>query len=434
MSRQESDASSTSEHLDDPLSSSRTPTGGRRLAGIEGLRAMAALFVLIHHSAGHLSENPTLLGFFRSTELAGAGLTLFFVLSGFLLYRPFAQRLVYGDDGPDLRRYFMNRALRIYPAYVVVFLSTTLVLGSAYTGNPAILGDDSVGRIDDPGTFVADLLLVQTFIPSTMLTGLGVAWSMGAEIGFYLLLPLAGAVAAALVARRWRSPVAASAPAVVAIVVGLVLTGRIAEAKTALSPADALAYSWGPTWTAVLDRSVLAQADLFGYGMLAAVAAVAMARRPGRAHRESRRSLVVVAALGIAVIAALRGGVFQTNVTGVAAALLITAVAVPSLAPGGTSLLARCLDFAPLKFLGLISYSLYLWHLPIIWWLKQRNLVDESSLAGGLAGITLVLITSVALACVTYALVERPALSLRSRFRRRRPLSGRAREVDTIEA
>src|SRR5690348_16752710 len=107
----------------------------RRLVGIEGVRALAALSILACHTwsfTAHGGEQGYWLTLFFN-DLA-LGVTLFFTLSGFLLYRPVAAAVLRGTGQPSARHYFRNRALRIVPAYWAILAVCGLVLGSVYVG------------------------------------------------------------------------------------------------------------------------------------------------------------------------------------------------------------------------------------------------------------------------------------------------------------
>ena len=107
------------------------PSSGRRLPGIEGLRALAACSVLVYHSwaLSSPSGRPVDLGIFaRSVPDLAFGVTLFFALSGFLLYRPFAAAVLRAEALPSVRGYLRNRALRILPAYWIILLVSALLL------------------------------------------------------------------------------------------------------------------------------------------------------------------------------------------------------------------------------------------------------------------------------------------------------------------
>ena len=198
------------------------------------------------------------------TVLATHGLTLFFALSGFLLVRPFAAAILAGDRLPSIGGYAeRNRFLRIYPAYLAIFVVVSFVAGAAYTtGSGELAGHASIGYLTNPAAIGLNLLLIQTYLPGFLFTGVGTAWSLTAEIAFYVVLPVLAIAAVAVVRRKVSRVVALTLPALLMIAFGWATTALIAGQKAGLGGASADQYSWGQTWTAVLDRSLLSQADL----------------------------------------------------------------------------------------------------------------------------------------------------------------------------
>src|SRR4051812_32160566 len=92
------------------------PPGNPRFPQVDGLRAFAALAVLVTHTAFLSGFNGR--GFAGEvTARLDVGVTLFFVISGFLLYRPFVAARLEGRAGPRVTRYARRRVLRIVPAY-----------------------------------------------------------------------------------------------------------------------------------------------------------------------------------------------------------------------------------------------------------------------------------------------------------------------------
>ncbi|MFC6344597.1 acyltransferase family protein, partial [Nocardioides hankookensis] len=242
-----------------------------RFEGIEGLRGIAALSVLVHHTANYLSISANAGQVGVLTTLLTHGLTLFFALSGFLLYKPFADAILGHRDFPSIRRYAGSRFLRIYPPYLAIFLLSAFVLGAVWLdGGPGLSTGDIAGRMTDPGDILANLFVAQSYVPSAMLTGIAPAWSLTAEIAFYVVMPVLayGAYRLGSVVSK-RSAVLL--PPLVLIAVGLATRAWITHQVAQLPPGGATPWLWGHTWTAVLSRSLLAQADLFGYGMLVAV-------------------------------------------------------------------------------------------------------------------------------------------------------------------
>jgi peptidoglycan/LPS O-acetylase OafA/YrhL len=383
----------------------------RRLSGIEGLRGIAAIAVLAYHvwlyaapSADRFDLGGPLTKLFANML---AGVTLFFVLSGFLLYRPYVGALVRGTPLPPLRGYLRNRALRILPAYWFVL------------GCVALAFDHELLR--RPPQLLANMFFLQDYVPGYMpvSNGIGIvpAWSLCVEVVFYLLLPLLAVGAARLplspARRAWAGP---------AVLVAVGVAAKIAARTVAT----------GTMW----DAAFPIHADWFAAGMAIAVARVHW--EDGRLRRPRPRAARGIALLGVLTCV---GGVelydkgllsateYQTPIA-VGFALLLGLLVVG----GEQTRVARALSSRALTVAGLGSYSLFLWHDPLL-----RALRDAGLTLGGSGGFVADLLIVGAVAgvwsVVTYLWVERPALARKTRppaadeERTRRPLPGRARAV-----
>lgn len=390
------------------------PSWGTKIDGIEGLRGVAALAVASGHTIILLmapSYAPVFLG--SLTGLLLHGLTLFFVVSGFLLYRPYASAALTGRPAPPTRAFLTNRVIRIWPAYLVILLFVGLVAGTTVTGShgPGEIGgtEADFGRLTDPVTLVANLFLVQGWFPQTFLTGLGVSWSLVTEVSFYALLPLLGLIATTCV-RRIPVVAAALAPALLLFVVGA--TGRLTAILAAHGKsADEISHlRTEATWSAVIYRSILTQGDLFALGMFAAVIVLVMKRRPAGAQQHTVAALWACVTLAAAFV--LVGGHtdLATPAMGMFFAAGIVLVSLPH-TDRLSSVMLRVLNCRLFRAVGLISYSFYLWHFSLIWFLRlhvdQFVYASPWGLAGSLAGV---LVLTAALAAVTYRYVELPAM------------------------
>jgi peptidoglycan/LPS O-acetylase OafA/YrhL len=397
------------------------PTSGRRLRGIEGLRALAALSVMLGHFNLHLVPSEIVSPIMQHVlNAAGEGLTLFFVLSGFLLFGPFMTAAARGAPF-SISQYFLNRFLRIYPAYVVIFAIVALALGLAYTQTVSAgdIGVDNVagtvGRMTSPGPFIANLFLVHTLMPSTIKTGLGVSWSLTAEVCFYLLLPLL-AVLAATLSRRFGLNSSAVIVSLGMVAVGL--TCRIAGDAQLHGDASAQFYQqWGGNWLAVYLRSIWCQADFFGVGMLAVILYRYSATITKTATRARfRQCLYGAAIIGLGLTRLEREFGFAVFF---ASLLLIVTTETSALRPHR---LVSLLEWPPIRWIGVISYSFYLWHLPVIWGVYKWHLHERFPHTFGAIALSYVLVLAITsgLATATYLAIERPALLLKVRPSARR--------------
>lgn len=343
------------------------------------------------------------------------GLTLFFVLSGFLLFLGFAERLVDGRGLPNLGEYAAKRALRIWPAYAVILTITNLVFALSF------VWPRGTGRLG-LREYLLDLTLLHSYSPATIRTGLEVSWTLTVELTFYALLPMLAAFAQKA-GRSLSGWLRATIPVAILFAVGG--AGHVwATLMTAYAPGGV--RGWSADWPSVVSRSLLMHADLFGLGMCAALLLVA-ARRGVLGARGHFVALSCAAMVVVAVFAlslsfgtpgqssgpAAVGAGFRQDLVGAGFAALLIVVLLPA-TRGRVGLPARLLDLAPVRYLGLWSYSLYLWHMPVVRAMDRGTHGGiGSGVAGYIATATIVLVASVGLAAVTYLVVERPALGLR---------------------
>ena len=184
----------------------------------DGYRALAAGAVLLLH-VGVAS------GFaFRHSDLGqyvfrlDVGVAVFFLISGFLLYRPFvAAHLADGGPGPRPGDYFRGRFLRIFPAYWVALTAVVL-----FQHGP-------MHRIHDLGDFLSYYLLLQQYTVAHHFGGIQQAWTLSVEISFYVFLPL-WALAIRALARRASNRLAVELGGLAVLyVTGLVWRGLFAH-------------------------------------------------------------------------------------------------------------------------------------------------------------------------------------------------------------
>lgn len=141
------------------------------LPALTGLRALAAYLVFLHH------YNLAAPGTFAHALFAQGyiGVSIFFVLSGFLIYHRYADAYL-SQKNWSWRRYLLNRFARIYPLYTLLLLLTAGVQTGA-------------GHSMSAGLFMLNLTLLKGFFNSTKFSGIPQSWSLTVEICFYLVAP-----------------------------------------------------------------------------------------------------------------------------------------------------------------------------------------------------------------------------------------------------
>ena len=382
----------------------------------DSLRAIAALSVFAVHLplVATMSDDHFLKRYLLELNL---GVAVFFVISGFLLYRPFAQARYQGDPAPSARFFGTRRALRIVPAYWVALPVVVLMLGmsgESATANPVFT----------PSGVITYFGFLQVYDPDTLLGGISAAWTLCVEVTFYAMLPLW-----ALLMRRFssRSPEQFARTELLALA-GLFAIGFTWTAVAASNTTPTANVFLDPTqiepWLYVLP----AYLDHFAVGMALAVASVALANRgaqpkPVRLIERAPWVPVLMAALALVVTAQLSdwfAGNWGTRF--IATHELQAVIALGLLLPAvfgdpETGWVRRLLRNRALLWVGLVSYGLYLWHAAIIAKLVDLGARDSlSDLSFTVAALALSLLAAAA----SFYLVERHALRLGRRLSRRR--------------
>ena len=156
----------------------RSTVNGRHLGALDGIRGLAAVAVVVTHvgfqSGASFRGMP---GAFAAR--AEIGVAIFFVLSGFLLYRPFAAAHASSGSTPAVGSFLWKRALRIFPAYVVVLAVVLLVSA----------GGEPVCAWSAPTCSCCRPTRPASCSPSWL-----ECWTLSTEVAWYLFLPVLGAV------------------------------------------------------------------------------------------------------------------------------------------------------------------------------------------------------------------------------------------------
>ena len=185
----------------------RGTSGSARVASLTGIRAVAALLVVLTHAAYTTGKyGQGYLGLVYSR--AEIGVPIFFVLSGFLLFRPWVAAASRESDTaaaspvqpPSVRRYAWHRVRRIMPAYVVTVLIAYLLYHFRTAGpNP---GHTWMGLFRN---LTLSQIYTDNYLFAYLHQGLTQMWSLAVEAAFYVALPLmAYLLLVVLCRRRWR--------------------------------------------------------------------------------------------------------------------------------------------------------------------------------------------------------------------------------------
>lgn len=351
--------------------------GGTRsfLPAVEGLRACAAIGVVITHVAFQTGHSAGLAG--RLWGRFDMAVAVFFALSGFLLWRGHAAAARGLRAAPSTIHYLRSRVVRIMPAYLV---SVVVILALL----PAAAGASAT-------VWLANLTLTQIYVPLTLTPGLTQMWSLAVEVSFYFALPL-------LALAALRLPPTARVPAIAAVSL-LSLGWGFVPIHTAYGVNP---LNWAPAYGC-----------WFGAGMLLAE----WVHSPiGWAHRVARRPVLLAAvALGAYLVAAspLAGPegltpatvnqfIVRTAMGGVLAWALLAPLVLDR--PDTPH---RVLASAPMVTLGRWSYGIFIWHLAALDMVFP--VIGRFAFTGDMAVVlTLTLVFTVAIAAVSYALVEAP--------------------------
>jgi peptidoglycan/LPS O-acetylase OafA/YrhL len=378
-----------------------------RYAGFDGLRALAALGVLVTHVALHVGfvvRDPR--GHYLSR--LDVGVAVFFVLSGFLLYRPFVARRMDGRSPGRTRDYLRNRFLRIFPAYWLALTVLAVVMDVRDRNDFQSLGD-----------FVAYYGLLQSYSAHTALGGLQQAWTLTNEVAFYILLPLWAAGGAWL----WRKLAPTRAVAAELGILGMAAAAALAFRYWlhSFSGDDVTLGTFDPRlhW-------LPANFHLFVPGMALAVALEWSRRReaPLRLLEWPRRHPLVCwlgAAACFWAVSTQLGLGFEVGATeptqGVVKELFYGGVGFLLILPvalAGATLprSLRWLGSRPMVALGVVSYGIYLWHEGVTD--IYRDVFDVPIFTGSFpTALAVTLVGSVVAAAVSYVVIERPALALK---------------------
>lgn len=370
------------------------------IPALDGLRTAAVILVMVFHAWYQVpgSMAPTENGWagpFQSPIGYGrTGVHLFFVLSGFLLFQPYARWLFGMQKRPSALNFYKRRMLRVGPAYwtslAILVLAAPLTLWS-----------------------LVDALVHATFLHNAALHWVlsinGVFWTMAIEVQFYAIMPAIG-VALGVLARHLG---VLRATAVVAG--GLLLISLASDMLERVPLLGSMPF----VNTALIGHfSMASWLAIFGGGIACSVMYVYLTQvttlsTQGRTCLRNGGNILfwagVVIALALAFVPALHQFPGKNLIFGYTYAGMVFGVLF------GAPLLRRPFESRVVRFVGLISYSLYIWHTVILSMIEPHLSGLATVQERAVLGFVLDVLLSIPVAYASYLFTERPFIAARQK-------------------
>jgi peptidoglycan/LPS O-acetylase OafA/YrhL len=389
----------------------RPDVGIRTLIGGDGIRGVGMLLVFFTHLFLLADPSPdnNMEAYGWAAAILGhidLGLAAFFVLSGYLISRPFVRAYVARTRRPPLGDYVRNRVLRVVPAFYVFTIAILLIFGLDGTLNGGAQNSSDWWQI------LGQFLFVQGQTAGPAAVPIGPAWSIGAEVGFYVLIPLAAAVFYPIGER-----IGSMNRRVALGLAGVALLTFVSIAARAVHKFE---FSWLTAPPAIMY--------VFMPGVAVAIIEPLIAPRlRGNARRAVPIAWVFFAAAALAAVVYTATD-YDPRQTPIHHALgqraLVAAMCSGALIFGmvvlqlGTDRAPRLFANRLMLWMGARSYSFYLAHIAVLLSI-ERALGSGESIATRVVIMTAVgLPVTTAIAALSYRYVERPFLE-----RKRRPVT-----------
>ncbi len=355
-----------------------------RFAQLDSIRAVAATMVVATHTcfwAGVYTHGT----WGAATQRLEVGVAVFFVLSGFLLSRPYLLAAHDGRPTDPMWAYALKRVGRIMPVYVLTVIAAFTLLDA----------NDGLGW----RRFLLNLTLTDYFVNYQLPSGLTQMWSLSVEASFYLVLPLIGA---GLLARFWRPT---------ATVIGLVLIGLLGLVWLSVTTTNE---------QVLLSRWLPSYALWFALGIALAIVEIDGGKTRLAAHLRrwaSDRVACWTLAVGLFVVISTPIGGSPLLVAHTAAELVMrhlfyAAIGLLLVAPcvfATSDAASRVLSHRWFRHLGHISYAVFCCHV-IVLELVFNAIGWDLFQAPAIPLFLIVLAVSVAIAEMLYRFVEQPVI------------------------
>ena len=375
----------------------------KRNSALDSLRGLSTILIVVYHISfvsGYTVAHANSSGAY--IDRLNIGVAIFFVLSGFLIFRPFAHSLIHGSPLPKTRNYYLKRAARILPGYWLALF--------------VLAGLDALTIVNTSG-FIRNVFIVHSFTEHNVFTGIRQAWTLAVEMSFYVVVPAFAYVFVRQTKRR-NGPVVVST---LLKALSFLFLGAYAF-RLFIHQIDFwfldTAHIWLPSH---MDTLAL------GMGLAVLVEAPASAKTLLKVKNfiANHTGSFVVCSVFVWLISANINMAIGLNRTefhidllghflyGIASVLLVAPFCVDSQA-----LLVKAMSFRLFTWLGTISYGIYLWHMAFLGGNFSEKYMPYTENDGQvLLRFLVVLPASIAIASLSYYVLERPIMrAINQRF------------------
>lgn len=367
----------------------------KRNSALDSLRGFSTILIVVYHTSdisGYSVTHAESIGAY--IDRLNVGVAIFFVLSGFLIFRPFVHSLIHGSTLPVVRHYYLKRAARILPGYwIALFVLARL---------------DALTVVNSSG-FIRNILLVHPFTANNVFTGIRQAWTLSVEMSFYIVVPLLAHVFR-LRSIKNRSSIT-SIRTLLSVLTCIFFGAYIFQLL--VHQTDFWFFKTANIWLpSYMDTIVL--------GMFIAVLVEAPASTRALAQFRSflanHAGACVLGSILVWLISAninmpiglvapeFRIGLLCHFLYSISAFLLVAPFCVES-----RSILSKVLSFRLFTWLGTISYGIYIWHYATLAGIfAEKHMPYHENDGQVLRRLLIVLPVSIAIASLSYYLLERP--------------------------
>ena len=368
----------------------------KRNSALDSLRGLSTILIVVYHISfvsGYTVAHANSSGAY--IDRLNIGVAIFFVLSGFLIFRPFAHSLIHGSPLPKTRNYYLKRAARILPGYWLALF--------------VLAGLDALTIVNTSG-FIRNVFIVHSFTEHNVFTGIRQAWTLTVEMSFYVVVP---AFAFVFVRQTKRRDGPVSVSSLLKALSVLFLSAYVFRLFIHQTDFWFLksAHIWLPSHvdTLVLGMGLAVLVEAPTSSETLSKVRIFLANHTGAFVLSSVFVWFMSANINMAI--GLNKSEFHIELLGhflygMASVLLVAPFCVDS-----RSLLVKAMSLRLFTWLGTISYGIYLWHMAFL----DGNFADKympytENDGQVLLRFLVVLPASIAIASLSYYVIERPIM------------------------